>query len=268
MKRNRFITTLSAGLLSMAMASTVFAATPITGMLVNNTTLVPLRVVSEAMGANVVYTPSTKQITVSAKGTTTTMQINSTTAKINNKTSQLAVAPRLVNDTTYVPFRFVGEALGATVGYDKGIITLNLNGQQKSFKLETGGTTTPAKATAATKYAQAVSGVTLPPSLADIPEILFKDTYKLDPSTYISYKIVIPQMSSVITEIAVVEAAPGQVEAVKAKLQARLDALKNGGAFYPSHVEIVSKGRVVTHGNFVMMVADEAVNTIVANFSK
>ena len=280
MQKNKFISALSAGLLSMTMATSVFAATPISGVLVNNTTLVPLRTLSEAMGAEVAYEASTKQITVSAEGTTTVMHLDSTTATINGTPSTLAVAPTLKNDSTYVPFRFIGEAIGATVGYTDGIITLNLNGEEKVFTLSTDSADTNTEEVetpvepeatangAAAKYAQTLEGVTLPPSLTDIPEPLFKDMYKLDPATYSSYKIMMPQMSGVITEIAIVEATEGNVEAVKTQLQARLDALKNGGAFYPSHVEIVSKGQVVTNGNFVMMVADESVDTIVANFLK
>ena len=116
-------------------------------------------------------------------------------------------------------------------------------------------------------YNKAIESVTLPPSIGDIPEQLFNDQYGLDASTYKSYKVVIPMMSGVITEIAVIEATDGNVEIVKAALEARLNTLKNGGAFYPSHVEIVQKGQIVTKDNFVMLVADEAVESIVANFT-
>ncbi len=272
MKHNKLTMALSAGLLSLTLATPALATTLIPGMLVNDTTLVPIRALSEAMGVAIDYTPSTKQITVTTADVRTVMFPNNPTATINNRSVQMAVAPQLVDGTTYVPIRFVSEAIGATVGYDNAtaVITVDLKGNVKTFKLASGnGAVTPEATTNAAEemFNKAVSGVELSPSLADIPESLFNDMYALDPSTYASYKVMLPQMSAVITEIAVVEATAGNVQAVQAKLQARLDALQNN-AFYPSHVEIASKAKLVTKGNFVMMVADEQVATIVANFSK
>lgn len=274
MNKNKLTKIFATGLLSMSMATTVFGAvTPLQGIVVNQTTLVPIRALSEAMGVEINYEQATQKITVVSKGITTIMYPNNATATINQKEVKMTVAPKAIDGTTYVPLRFVGEAIGATVNYDNAtaVISVNLNGVTKEFKLSSDGATTKPETTSnksVDMFNKAVKGVTLPPSLADIPDNLFADMYGLDASTYSSYKIMVPKMSGNITEIAIVEAKAGQVAAVEEKLKARLSALQNGGAFYPAHVEIVNKGKVVTNGNFVMMVADENVTSIVNNFMK
>lgn len=52
------------------------------------------------------------------------LHIGSELAVVNGKEMQLDCAPRAVNGRTLVPLRFVAEALGCTVGYDKGKITI------------------------------------------------------------------------------------------------------------------------------------------------
>ena len=46
------------------------------------------------------------------------MTVGSTKAYINNKQSILDQPPIIENGTTLVPFRFIGEAIGATIGWD------------------------------------------------------------------------------------------------------------------------------------------------------
>ncbi|MBP8708175.1 MAG: hypothetical protein KBH94_05605 [Caldisericia bacterium] len=60
------------------------------------------------------------------------LKINSKTAYVNDVTNTLDVAPFIDRGRTFVPFRFIGEALGAEVGY-----TTDSNGRVKtvSYKL-------------------------------------------------------------------------------------------------------------------------------------
>ena len=92
--------------------------------LINGSTLVPMRAFFESLGASVNYDSSTKTIT-SIKGTTTiTLVVNSSQARVNGEIKQLSVPAQLINGSTFVPLRFVGEALGAAVNYLNGVITV------------------------------------------------------------------------------------------------------------------------------------------------
>ena len=81
------------------------------------TTLVPLRVISEAFGAEVKWDGETKSVKIVDGETEISLQIASNTAVVNGEEKTLDAAPELTNDTTMVPLRFISETLGAEVGY-------------------------------------------------------------------------------------------------------------------------------------------------------
>lgn len=69
-------------------------------------------------------------------------------------------------------------------------------------------------------------------------------------------------------EISAVEVAnASDVETVKAIFQARVDYMANGGAWYPEPTEIwTNSSRIVSCGNYVLMVAARDCDSIVADF--
>ena len=73
-------------------------------------TMVPIRMISECMGATVDWDGDKQLITIKLNGKTLTMTIGQKNAAIG-----LDVAPEIINDTTFVPVRYVGETLGAVV---------------------------------------------------------------------------------------------------------------------------------------------------------
>jgi hypothetical protein len=78
---------------------------------------VPLRGVFEQLGASVVYDNGT----INAQGRggrSVSLHIGSTQASVNGQPAILDVAPFIVGASTYVPLRFVSQALGASVNYD------------------------------------------------------------------------------------------------------------------------------------------------------
>jgi hypothetical protein len=77
---------------------------------------VPLRGVFEHLGATVVY--ANRQINATGNNRTVSLTIGSTTAIVDGQTQTLDVAPFIVGASTYVPLRFVAQALGATVNWD------------------------------------------------------------------------------------------------------------------------------------------------------
>ena len=60
----------------------------------------------------------------------------------------------------------------------------------------------------------------------------------------------------------------GDVDAVKAILNARIATMVDGGAWYPESTEIwTNSSRVVSNGNYVMMVVHPDCDTIVSEFN-
>ncbi len=84
----------------------------------NNTTMVPMRAIFEALGASVNWDSNSQTITSTKGNTTILLTINSGTAVVNGKSISLASPAKLVNGNTMVPLRFVSESLGADVNWD------------------------------------------------------------------------------------------------------------------------------------------------------
>lgn len=92
----------------------------------NYRVLVPMRSVFQALGATVVWNGETKTITASKDNKQIRLKVGSKKATVDGKSYTLDVAPQIINGHTFVPTRFVSEALGATVKWDgkKRIVSL------------------------------------------------------------------------------------------------------------------------------------------------
>jgi len=99
--------------------------------IVNDRTMVPVRAITEMIGYDVNWVPEKQQVEVwepSAKHPTIIMNIGNTTAyyekyvaEIDDRVSceaTLDSPPVLINDRTFVPLRFISEAVGYTVDYN------------------------------------------------------------------------------------------------------------------------------------------------------
>ena len=87
---------------------------------------VPLRGIFEQLGASVVY--SNGQINATAHGRTVSLNIGSTQAMVAGQPATLDVAPFIVGSTTFVPLRFISQALGASVNWNDQTSTVTING--------------------------------------------------------------------------------------------------------------------------------------------
>lgn len=85
---------------------------------VSGNTLVPLRVITEAFGADVKWEPSDSSITIAYSNITIKLKLKNTEAVINGQKTNMAVAPVAINGTTMAPLRFITENFGAEVSYD------------------------------------------------------------------------------------------------------------------------------------------------------
>jgi hypothetical protein len=77
---------------------------------------VPLRGVFESLGATVVYADGT--INATRRGHTISLHIGSQQATVDGQSQTVDVAPFIIGASTYVPLRFISQALGASVNYD------------------------------------------------------------------------------------------------------------------------------------------------------
>jgi len=131
----------AAALLVTALAVPVNAAGSVTIQLNGNTlnlnpapieragrVFVPLRGVFENMGASVVY--SAGSINATGRGHTVSLKIGSQQAVVDGQTQTVDVAPFIIGASTYVPLRFVSQALGATVNWDNSnrVVAINTGG--------------------------------------------------------------------------------------------------------------------------------------------
>ncbi|MGO4890664.1 copper amine oxidase N-terminal domain-containing protein [Anaerobacillus sp. MEB173] len=84
----------------------------------SGTTLIPLRFVSEQLGADVTWNGTNRSITVKLDGTTIVLRENNRNVKVNGSSRWIDVAPEIIRGTTFVPLRFVSEQLGKDVKWN------------------------------------------------------------------------------------------------------------------------------------------------------
>lgn len=84
----------------------------------NSRTLVPVRFVAEALGAQVEWLADSQTVKISLKGKTILLPVGKLQATVDGAAVTLDVAASIKGNRTFVPVRFVSEALGAQVDYD------------------------------------------------------------------------------------------------------------------------------------------------------
>jgi hypothetical protein len=82
-----------------------------------NRTMVPMRPIFEALGANVQWNDATQTVTARKDETIIKLTIGETEALINGQPVTLDIPAMVRRGSTMVPLRFVGEAFGAEVGW-------------------------------------------------------------------------------------------------------------------------------------------------------
>lgn len=85
--------------------------------IIEGRTLVPLRLIFEGLGAEVVWNGSTQRITGTRGDISVALQIDNTQAVKNEQIITLDVPATIIEGRTFVPARFIAEALGAEVNW-------------------------------------------------------------------------------------------------------------------------------------------------------
>ena len=93
----------------------------------NDTTLVPMRAIFQALGATVDWDSANKLVTGKKGDITVVLKIDSATAQINGKEVQLSVPATIIHDNTMVPLRFISESFDYNVAWDEATKTVSIS---------------------------------------------------------------------------------------------------------------------------------------------
>jgi cysteinyl-tRNA synthetase len=92
----------------------------------NNRTYVPIRFVSEAFGAKVEWDPGKKVVLIEYDNKKIKLTINDKTLFINQNKVIMDVAPVIVENRTFIPVRYIAEAIDRKVYFNTGLIIISL----------------------------------------------------------------------------------------------------------------------------------------------
>lgn len=90
-------------------------------------TLVPLRAISEKMGATVDWDSRKSMITITKQNFVLTFNVGSRKYVKNGVPTNTDVAPRIINGRTFVPLRVISESLGASVNWNSASRTIKID---------------------------------------------------------------------------------------------------------------------------------------------
>ena len=85
----------------------------------NGRTMMPVRAIAEAIGADVSYEGNTQTVTVESDEKIILMSIDESEMSVNGEKVELLNAPKIVNDRTMLPVRDVAEALDCEVSWNQ-----------------------------------------------------------------------------------------------------------------------------------------------------
>lgn len=96
-------------------------------VIIEGRTLVPVRGVFEALGAEVEWIGETRQVLVKSPDTEVQLTLDSNQYFVNGEAKYLDVPASLINDRTMVPVRAISESLGCSVEWDGNTNTVIIN---------------------------------------------------------------------------------------------------------------------------------------------
>jgi hypothetical protein len=103
---------------------------PVEPTLFGDTTMVPIRAVSEALGAEVKWFGDESAIVIQAGPYKLRLVIGGKTAIVNDRSEPLDQPAQIVNETTMVPLRFIAESLNQAVSFDTATGTITITAKQ------------------------------------------------------------------------------------------------------------------------------------------
>jgi uncharacterized secreted protein with C-terminal beta-propeller domain len=96
-------------------------------LLVDGVTLVPLRDIAEALGAEVSWDDGAKSVKLQKGASEIRITVGSADAAKNGEPLRLEAVPRLIGGVTMVPLRFIGESFDALITWNGGTRTVAID---------------------------------------------------------------------------------------------------------------------------------------------
>jgi phosphate transport system substrate-binding protein len=130
----------------------------------NKTTLVPLRVITEYLGAEVSWNEASRRATVKTAAHTLVFAAGSASYTVNGKELSLSTAAKIVNSRMMIPLRALSESIGAKVDYDPSahaVVVDYFTGISGSIKISGSTTVQPIAQAAADRLLAANAGLTV-----------------------------------------------------------------------------------------------------------
>lgn len=102
----------------------------------NNRTLIPIREIFEALGANIQWFPESQKVLASKDGRDISLFIGSNIMYLDSITSvELDVPAEIINNKTYIPLRAVSEAFDASVEWNESTKTATIVSNSSGLKI-------------------------------------------------------------------------------------------------------------------------------------
>ncbi len=92
----------------------------------NDYSVVPARDVFESLGAVVSWRAEDQRVKISYKGTTILLYINERVSFKDGRSELMPIAPKIINEKTMIPARYVAESLGFDVSFDSKTDTISI----------------------------------------------------------------------------------------------------------------------------------------------
>lgn len=105
--------------------------------MVNERTMVPMRAIFEKLGAEVSWDQPSQTVTAVTPTKTVVATISETLMYVNGEEKVMDVSPYIKDERTYVPARFIAEALGCEVNWDQASHTVVITNQATDEKYAT-----------------------------------------------------------------------------------------------------------------------------------
>lgn len=151
--------------------------TPVAPEITNGRTMVPFRVIFEALGMKVEWSSAHQKMYASDSENTIILTIGSTTMVVNTTVHTLETAPYISNNSSLVPARAICEAMGCTVEWEDSTRTVIIKTKNytEPSQPDSGKTDAPAS----NPEPQQPSAPTYTPIIDDKPAYLDKNNTKL-----------------------------------------------------------------------------------------
>lgn len=105
------------------MVDGVYVTSDVNPEISNNRIMVPLRIISENLGATVNWSDS--EVTLTKNEMQVILKLNSNVVMKNGKAVQIDIKPYIKGNRTFVPLRFLAETFGCKVNYRNSTVTID-----------------------------------------------------------------------------------------------------------------------------------------------